>query len=98
MARRRPAEVEEDLEGGLVTPSERAGPAARRRGEDDPRGRPSRCFGAFTRNVELPTTADLDHIDAECCNGVLKIIVDKVPTAKSKKIDVKTASPMIAEA
>jgi HSP20 family protein len=57
-----------------------------------------RCFGSFTRSVELPTTADLEDIDAECCNGILVIRVKKLSTAKSKKIDVKASRPMLAEA
>lgn len=57
-----------------------------------------RCFGSFTRSVELPATADLDHIDAEQTNGVLTVSVKKLPTARSKKIDVKTSRPVMAKA
>lgn len=57
-----------------------------------------RCFGAFTRSIELPATADLDDIEAEQCNGVLTVCVKKLPTAKSKRIDVKTSRPVMAKA
>ena len=48
-----------------------------------------RRFGAFTRSVELPATANLDDIEAEQRNGVLTVCVKKQATAKAKKIGVK---------
>jgi HSP20 family protein len=48
-----------------------------------------RHFGTFTRNIELPATADLDDIEAEQRNGVLTIRVKKQP-AQSKRVEVKT--------
>ncbi|MHC4908531.1 MAG: Hsp20/alpha crystallin family protein [Planctomycetota bacterium] len=50
-----------------------------------------RRFGSFTRRVELPSTADLDTIEAEQSNGVLTISIEKLPTAKAKRIEVKDA-------
>jgi HSP20 family protein len=50
-----------------------------------------RRFGSFSRNVELPATADLEHIEAEQRNGLLTITVKKAVTAKPKKIGVKAA-------
>lgn len=50
-----------------------------------------RTFGSFTRRIELPTTADLEKIEAEECNGVLTIKVAKQPAAHSKRVEVKGA-------
>jgi HSP20 family protein len=48
-----------------------------------------RRFGAFTRSIELPVTADVDEIDAELTNGVLTVCVKKLETARTKKVEVK---------
>jgi HSP20 family protein len=48
-----------------------------------------RSFGAFSRSIELPPTADPAKIEAEGVNGVLTIHVAKLPAAKSKKISIK---------
>lgn len=48
-----------------------------------------RRFGSFTRSIELPSTADLDSINASQDDGVLTVEVQKLPTALPKKIDVK---------
>lgn len=57
-----------------------------------------RRFGSFTRSVELPSTADLDDVVAEQSNGVLTVRVKRVPTAKVKKIDVKSTKRTFAGA
>ena len=57
-----------------------------------------RRFGSFTRSVELPSTADVDDVIAEQANGVLTVRVPKVPTAKAKKIDVKSTRRILAGA
>lgn len=48
-----------------------------------------RRFGSFTRSIELPPTADLDHVDAQARSGLLKVSIPKLATAKPKKVNVK---------
>jgi HSP20 family protein len=50
-----------------------------------------RFFGAFSRSMELPETADLDHVAAEQNNGVITIRIPKRKGAEPKRIEVKTA-------
>ena len=50
-----------------------------------------RRFGAFTRRIELPPTADLEAIEAEQSNGVLTVSIGKLPTARAKRIEVRDA-------
>jgi HSP20 family protein len=50
-----------------------------------------RRYGAFSRTVTLPSTADTERIDAEFDRGVLTIKVPKREEAKPKKITVKAS-------
>jgi HSP20 family protein len=49
-----------------------------------------RRFGTFTRSIELPSTADLDSIEATQNDGVLTVEVQKLPMAHPKRIEVKS--------
>jgi HSP20 family protein len=55
-----------------------------------------RRFGSFTRSIELPSTADLDQIEAEETNGLLTIRVRKLPAAISRKIEIKATEGELA--
>ena len=48
-----------------------------------------RHFGAFQRSVRLPNTVDTEGIDANVENGVLNIVLPKLPQAQPKQIAVK---------
>jgi HSP20 family protein len=48
-----------------------------------------RRYGAFSRSVQLPATADANRIDASFDKGVLTVRVPKSEEAKPKKILVK---------
>jgi len=50
-----------------------------------------RVYGKFSRSVRLPTTVDPDRVQASYKDGILLIIMGKTQTAKSKRIEVKTA-------
>jgi HSP20 family protein len=52
-----------------------------------------RSFGSFTRTFTLPEGIDAAHTRSELKDGVLTIVVPKVPAMKPKKIEVKTAGP-----
>ena len=51
--------------------------------------RVERRFGSFTRSVTLPSTADVERIEASFDAGVLLIEVPKKEEAKPRRIEVK---------
>jgi HSP20 family protein len=48
-----------------------------------------RYSGSFRRSLRLPSTIDADKVDASFENGVLNIVLPKLPQAQPKKIDVR---------
>jgi HSP20 family protein len=52
--------------------------------------RQERGFGTFARVVTLPVDVDADQVEAKFAQGLLTITMPKTPTAKPKKIAVKT--------
>lgn len=50
-----------------------------------------RSYGNFSRSFTLPEGADLESMDAELKEGVLRITVPKRPEVQTKKISVKGA-------
>ena len=50
-----------------------------------------RHYGEFSRTVKLPSTVNKDKIDASYHNGILKVEMQKMPEAKTKKITIKMA-------
>jgi HSP20 family protein len=47
-----------------------------------------RVYGNFSRSFTLPQGADLDHIQADCKDGVLTIRVRKQPELAARKIAI----------
>ena len=47
-----------------------------------------RPHGPFKRSVALPSTVDADTIQADTKNGVLRVVVQKIPAQKSKRIQI----------
>ena len=45
-----------------------------------------RAFGTFTRQFVLPEGADIEHIQAELKDGVLTVVIPKLPEVKPRKI------------
>lgn len=54
--------------------------------------RVERRYGAFSRSLTLPQTADAERIEASFDKGVLTIGVPKVEQAKPKKIQIKATT------
>lgn len=48
-----------------------------------------RRIGEFSRSVTLPAPVDDQHVDAQCRDGVLTVVLPKTPEAKSRHIKVK---------
>jgi HSP20 family protein len=82
-----PDEVEVSVEDSTLTVS-----GARERAdevEDERYHRVERRYGAFSRTIALPETADADRVEASFDKGVLTIEVPKVERAKAKKIEIR---------
>lgn len=48
-----------------------------------------RQYGAFRREIPLPVAVDVDHVDAECTQGVLTVRLKKAPLAVGRRVEVK---------
>jgi HSP20 family protein len=48
-----------------------------------------RYSGSFRRSLRLPNTVDANKVDASFENGVLNIVLPKLPQAQPKKIEIK---------
>jgi HSP20 family protein len=48
-----------------------------------------RAYGTFQRSFTLPEGVDVEHIAADLKDGVLTLVVPKLPEMKPKKISVK---------
>jgi HSP20 family protein len=51
-----------------------------------------RYSGSFQRSLRLPNTIDANKVDASFDNGVLNIVLPKLPQAQAKKIDIKATN------
>jgi HSP20 family protein len=54
-------------------------------------------YGSFSRSLSIPSTVDVDKIDADCQDGVLKITLPKMMEVKPKKIALTSKKPAAAE-
>ncbi|MEN9934041.1 MAG: hypothetical protein RLZZ387_620 [Chloroflexota bacterium] len=50
-------------------------------------------YGAYTRTVTLPETAEKEHPEATCADGVLTVTFPKVTPKETKRVEVKSAEP-----
>jgi HSP20 family protein len=50
-----------------------------------------RSYGKFSRSIRLPATVNPDRVEASYKDGVLRITMDKIEPAKTRKIEVKAA-------
>ena len=51
-----------------------------------------RQAGSFARSFTLPDGADLDHAKSELKDGVLTLVIPKMPAAQAKRITISTSS------
>ena len=51
--------------------------------------RRERLTGHFARSVTLPERVDPDRVSATYTNGILRVVMPKVPEARSRRIEVK---------
>ena len=52
-----------------------------------------REFGSFTRSFTLPDGIDTTHAKSELKEGVLTLVIPKLPAAVAKKIPISTTAP-----
>ena len=48
-----------------------------------------RCYGWFSRSFSLPCAVDAKRVKASLSAGVLHVVLEKYPKAKSRRIEVK---------
>ena len=48
-----------------------------------------RCYGAFSRTVQLPTDVIAEKVEASLHNGILEIKLPKRPTRKAKQLEIQ---------
>jgi len=61
------------------------------RGEKDGFTRVERLSGRFHRRFTLPETVDAEAIEARFKNGVLELLIPKLPRLQPRRIEVKVA-------
>jgi len=61
------------------------------RAEDTDVQRTERSTGRFLRRFTLPETADADSITAKSSNGILEVVIPKLPEVQARRITVEAA-------
>ena len=85
----KPEDVKVEIEDHVLTISGEMGDTVEREG--DRYHYRERRYGAFQRSVQLPNTVDTEKIEANFENGVLNIVLPKLPQAQPKQIEVKAS-------
>jgi len=81
--------VKVEIENETLTVSGELGDTVEREG--DRYHYRERRYGSFQRSVRLPNTVDTDKIDASFENGVLNVVLPKLPQAQPKQISIKAS-------
>ncbi len=82
-------DIEVTMEDGVLTiAGERR---AESRDETDGVQRFERVTGRFLRRFSLPETADADGITASNANGILEVVIRKLPEVQPRRITVEAA-------
>ncbi len=83
-----PENIDISIEGETLTLS------GSRNDDELPEGveyhRRERGRGEFTRRFELPFSVDVDSVEATFSNGLLRLILPRVPEEKPRKIEIKS--------
>jgi len=84
-----PEAVEISLEKGVLTVS--GVRSAEVLGENTDLRRTERLTGRFSRRFTLPETTDADRVTAKISNGILEIVIPKLPLVQPRRITVEAA-------
>jgi len=84
-----PDDIDVSMDNGVLSVSGQRHPVA----TEDESGvqRIERATGRFLRRFTLPDTADAENIAARCTNGVLEVVIPKVPEVRARRIAVEAA-------
>jgi HSP20 family protein len=85
-----PEQLHVEVENGVLTISGETGDTVEKEGERYHYR--ERRFGSFQRSIRLPNTLDADKVDASYENGVLNVVIPKLPQAQPKQISVKAGN------
>jgi HSP20 family protein len=82
-------DLEISLEKGVLTVSGvRNGEVL---GENSDLRRTERLTGRFSRRFTLPETTDADRVTAKISNGILEVVIPKLPVVQPRQITVEAA-------
>ncbi len=85
-----PADVKIEVhEDKLSIQGTRTAPAL---SEGTQRHREERSFGVFRRTLVLPKLVDTDKVEAHYQDGVLHVVIPKVPKVQPKTIEIRTGA------
>jgi HSP20 family protein len=83
------ADIDVSMDAGVLTVS--GVRPAEKRGEDSGVQRAERSTGRFLRRFTLPETADGENITAKSSNGILEVVIPKLPEVQVRRITVEAA-------
>lgn len=83
-----PADVDVSMDAGVLTVS---GSRNVESHDDAELRRAERLTGNFSRRFTLPETTDAEHITAKISNGILEILIPKLPLVQPRQITVEAA-------
>jgi HSP20 family protein len=83
------ADIDVSMDAGVLTVS--GVRHAEERAEDTDVQRTERSTGRFLRRFTLPETADAESITARTSNGILEVVIPKLPEIQARRITVEAA-------
>lgn len=85
----KPEDIEVTAESGVLTIKGQR--QAKSEQDNDHYKRIERFTGTFMRRFTLPETADIEYIKANTRDGVLELVIPKIPQTQPKRITVEVA-------
>ena len=83
------ADIDVSMDAGVLTIS--GVRLAEELGEDTDIRRTERSTGRFSRRFTLPETTDAESISAKSSNGILEVVIPKLPEVQARRITVEAA-------
>ena len=84
-----PTDVDVSMDAGVLTVSGTRNAVSRE--EDTDIKRAERLTGHFSRRFTLPETTDAERITAKISNGILEVVIPKLPIVQPRRITVEAA-------
>lgn len=82
-------DVEVSMDDGVLTVSGTRNAEVREENTDIRRA--ERLTGRFSRHFTLPETTDADGVTAKISNGILEVVIPKLPQVQPRRITVEAA-------